>query len=149
MNFIAHRGNMYGPNPALENRYSYILEAYNTCGKVEIDLQTHNGVLYLGHDEPQEEVRDEIKDFITQPGVYCHSKDTESLSKLLTYGAHTFYHETDPVTFTSRGFMWCFPGVYVKDITKAIWLDMPWHPLPQKTITACFAVCGDYWAPYR
>ena len=140
---------MDGPNPNYENQFDYIKSAFNTCGRVEIDLQTHNGMLYLGHDKPQEQVNSEIIEFLKRPGVYVHSKDTVSIPRLLTHQCHVFYHESDPVVFTSRGYIWCFPGHYVKDITRAIWLDMPWCPLPRDKERHCWAVCGDYWDPYK
>ena len=149
MNFIAHRGNLEGPNSPYENQFDYLKNAFDACGRVEVDIQTHNGELYLGHDDPQELVTHDIIEFLKRPGVYCHSKDTTSIPKLLTHECHTFFHQTDPVVFTSRGFIWCFPGVYVSDIQKSIWLDMYWKPLPQEMKRSCFAVCGDFWEPYR
>lgn len=143
MNFIAHRGNLTGPEPANENRPDYIYHAFATCGGVEIDLQTHKDVLYLGHDEPQYPVTSEIQKFLVRPGVYCHAKDVESVRPLLTLGAEVFFHTTEKFVFTSKGKMWCFPGVYPRDVTRAIWLDLGWEKLPEDLKLDCLAVCGD------
>jgi hypothetical protein len=117
--FIAHRGNLNGPEPTFENRIEYLLHAYDVCGAVEVDIQTHNGQLYFGHDDPQQPVSLEL---IMQDNWFCHAKDLESLSKLLELGAHTFWHQQDTVTITSRGYIWCYPDVYLID-KRAIWLD--------------------------
>ena len=117
--FIAHRGNLTGPEPSFENQIEYLLHAYDTCGAVEVDIQSHNGQLYFGHDDPQESV---VTDLIMQDNWFCHAKDLESLGKLLELGAHTFWHQQDTVTLTSRGYIWCYPDVYPID-KRAIWLD--------------------------
>ena len=38
MKIISHRGNLYGPNPELENKPEYILAAIKCNFRVEIDL---------------------------------------------------------------------------------------------------------------
>jgi hypothetical protein len=53
MILIAHRGNITGPIPSLENEPSYLSDAINEGFDVEIDLWFVNNQLYLGHDNPQ------------------------------------------------------------------------------------------------
>jgi hypothetical protein len=53
---ISHRGNVNGPNKKRENRISSIVECLNLGFDVEIDVFLINQKLYLGHDEPQEEI---------------------------------------------------------------------------------------------
>ena len=56
MILISHRGNLNGPNPQRENSIQYFQEALDDGFDVEIDMWSKNGVFYLGHDEPQDEV---------------------------------------------------------------------------------------------
>jgi len=142
MIFIAHRGNIKGAQPTFENRYDYIKHAYSICRGVEIDLQTYKDVLYLGHDEPQERVTHNIWKFMQRPNVFCHAKDLDSIHLLLTYGCNTFYHTDEKIVFTSKGHIWCYPGVYHQDITRSIWLDCH-NPIPENKKLNCYGICGD------
>ena len=42
MKFISHRGNLYGPNPKLENKPTYIIEALKMGFDVEVDVFFRN-----------------------------------------------------------------------------------------------------------
>ena len=141
MKFIAHRGNTVGPQPSFENKIHYIREARDQGYQVEIDLQLVSGVLYLGHDDPQERFPlawAESDDF------FCHAKTPEAFGALLKLGANTFYHENDPVTLTSRQLIWCFPGVHPVD-PHAIWLSLQDIPLPDTALMSnIYGICGDY-----
>lgn len=137
--FIAHRGNLWGPKPEYENTMDYLLYAYDICGAVEVDVQWHNDQLYLGHDEPQQPVPEW---WLTYPNWFWHAKDLNSLMHCMDQSAHTFWHQTDTVTITSQGYVWCYPGHYPKH-PKSIWLDLLGAQLPQD-ISKCWGVCGDY-----
>ena len=52
MIFIAHRGNLNGPNKEMENKPEYILKALNKDFYVEIDVWYINNSFFLGHDNP-------------------------------------------------------------------------------------------------
>lgn len=136
--FIAHRGNTQGSQPTFENRIEYLLHAYDICGAVEVDIQSHNDKMYFGHDEPQELVS---IDLIMQDNWFCHAKDLESLGKLLKLGAHTFWHQKDTVTLTSRGYIWCYPDVYLID-ERAIWLDFE-NKFTDMEMIGGWGLCSD------
>jgi hypothetical protein len=137
--FIAHRGNITGPNSSLENTDSYLKHAYSLGYDVEVDLLAHNGILYYGHDEPQETA--DIS-FLKNNGVWCHAKNLEALALLTNMNTNAFWHQTDTVTLTSKGYIWCYPGTFVDD-SKAVWLDLLGAPLPE-TVKNIYGVCGDY-----
>ena len=142
--FIAHRGNTSGAQPTFENRIEYLLHAYDVCGAVEVDIQTHRGQLYFGHDDPQEPVN---FDLIMQDNWFCHAKDLESLGKLLDLGAHTFWHQQDTVTITSRGFIWCYPNVYPVH-ERAIWLDFE-NKFTDMELINGWGLCSDTYPMIR
>ena len=55
MRLIAHRGNLNGPNPLVENDPQRITYCIDEGYDVEIDVRYdhHTNMLWLGHDEPQ------------------------------------------------------------------------------------------------
>ena len=144
MYFIAHRGNTTGPGNPEENRFDYLKHAYYDLGYgIELDIQTHNGKLYLGHDDPQEPVDADIEQFMRQERVFTHAKDLHCIPKLLTIDANVFYHTEESIVFTSKGYIWCYPGIFISDIKRAVWNDYHWGPIPQGKRLTCLAVCGD------
>ena len=58
MRLIAHRGNLNGPNPLVENDPQRITYCIDEGYDVEIDVRYdhHTNMLWLGHDEPQHKV---------------------------------------------------------------------------------------------
>jgi hypothetical protein len=137
--FIAHRGNTSGPTDE-ENYQDYLLEALNKGYMAEADVILHNDKLYLGHDEPQQLLSEQL---IENTGVIFHAKNLEALTVLMDKNLHCFWHQADHVTITSRGFIWCYPGVHPVH-PKAIWLDLHDKPLPDAIDPGIYAVCGDY-----
>lgn len=111
MFYIAHRGNVHGPCPERENQVLYIIEAIEKGFDVEIDLWRMNGLLYLGHDEPQ--YMCDIN-FLLHYSCYLwiHCKNLDALTYLLKNhpSLHVFSHDKDPVVLTSKGIPWVYPG---------------------------------------
>ena len=108
MIIISHRGNLNGVNSDLENTPEAILRSLDLGFDVEVDLRLHNDKLYLGHDEPQYRVD---LNFLKQSNVWVHAKNKEVVPLLINEkNIHWFWHETDQLTLTSRGYVWCFPG---------------------------------------
>jgi|TARA_B100000282_G_scaffold294901_1_gene272964 hypothetical protein len=106
MILISHRGNINGRNPNLENGQRYCQKAIDAGYNVEIDVHFYDGILWTGHDRPQYRVDD---DFLLQEEVWCHAKDIMALRRLLELETHCFFHQNDPVTLTSKGYMWTYP----------------------------------------
>ena len=106
MILISHRGNINGRNPNLENEQRYCQKAIDAGYNVEIDVHFYDGILWTGHDRPQYRVDD---DFLLQEEVWCHAKDIMALRRLLELETHCFFHQNDPVTLTSKGYMWTYP----------------------------------------
>jgi hypothetical protein len=107
MYYIAHRGNLYGPNPSMENNPEYVKNALDSGFDAEIDVWYINGKFQLGHDEPQYDVD---ASFLIHDRVWCHAKNIDALEMLLSIGAHCFWHEKDMYTLTSKGIIWAYPG---------------------------------------
>lgn len=111
MVFIAHRGNIDGPNPAEENKPEYLLRALSNGFDVELDawLDPTTGQWALGHDGPVYPVN---YDFLLTPGFWIHSKNGAALQAMVQDPRiHCFSHDKDDYTLTSRGFIWAYPDV--------------------------------------
>ncbi len=110
--YIAHRGNLYGPNPELENTIPHIDSAIGQGFHVEVDVWNINGTMVLGHDYPsdsdifQNYVIDRF--FINRSNrLLVHCKNGEALCHMLALtlehgpAFEYFYHDSDAYTLTS------------------------------------------------
>lgn len=110
--FIAHRGNVCGPDPDDENKPAKVEAAILGGYEVEIDLWMINNKLYLGHDEPAYEVNDKWL-LRHEANLWIHCKNHEALTHIITNHstANYFWHNVDNYSLTSNGFIWVYPGV--------------------------------------
>ncbi len=139
MYFIAHRGNLFGPNIEKENHPDYILEAISKKFDVEIDVWYINTKLYLGHDKPQYEI--ELIFLIeNKDKLWCHCKNLQAFELLLLNNIHCFVHNTDIATLTNKGYIWTYPNNL--QITNSICV-LP-EILPQHSLGKCIGFCSDY-----
>jgi hypothetical protein len=143
MKYIAHRGLFTGPNPELENRIDQLESALAAGFDVEIDLRWHEGMWWLGHDEPA---------YPISPGwlaknkekLWIHCKNIAALDMLCNTSHMYFYHDQDDVTITSNGKFWTYPG---KELTRNSIMLMPeWQdPTLQNTFNVhCIGICSDW-----
>lgn len=146
---IAHRGNTDGPSE-YENKPEYVKSALFDGFDVEIDVW-YNGVvdghyypgLYLGHDRPQYQTSFK---FLKDNRVWAHAKNAKALEAMLIEGdIHCFWHGNDDYTFTSKGYLWTYPGKELLGrVNKAIMVQpdkvnhLEWY---QKF---CLGICTDF-----
>ena len=144
MVLISHRGNLNGKIPQNENHPDYIDEAIYAGYNVEIDIWMVDGVLLLGHDEPQYSITQQwLND--RHYSLWIHCKNIEALewfNMLNSY--HYFWHENDVMTLTSNGWMWVYPG---KQPIKGSIAVMP--EIYNDDISECMGVCSDYIEKYK
>jgi hypothetical protein len=110
MKVIAHRGNIGGKDPKIENHPDQILLCFEKGYDCEIDVWYIDGRLFLGHDMPQYEIKLEfIIDNVNK--LWCHCKHLESLQYLIGFNnINCFYHNTDDYILTSHNYIWTYPG---------------------------------------
>jgi len=101
MILISHRGNINGKLPELENSIDYINNAIKLGYDVEIDVWMIEGVLFLGHDEPQYGITQHwLNERCTKLWIHC--KNIEAVEWFSDIGVfNRFWHETDTITLTS------------------------------------------------
>jgi hypothetical protein len=138
---IAHRGNLYGPNPERENMPEYIDEAISKGFDVEIDVWLISGQVLLGHDRGEHHIN--IQFLRERSGsLWCHAKNLEALVFLNKNGFHVFSHDNDDYILTSKGYIWAYPG---KPITTDTVCVMPERAdYTQDEIRNCVGVCSDF-----
>lgn len=133
MKLIAHRGNTNGRIPERENKPDYIDEALSYGFDVEIDVWVENSKIFLGHDYPETEIN--IQFLIKrQDKLWCHAKNLHALELLLDHKLHTFFHDSDEYTITSKGFIWAHPNSKFSSRTICV-MGVPTRE--------CFGLCSD------
>lgn len=140
MIFIAHRGNIDGPNEK-ENRPDYIDAALEKNLDVEIDLRYNNG-FFLGHDEPQYNIDIDWLEH-RKNKLWIHCKDSYALEKLLCTDFNYFWHDTDDYTITSKGFIWAYPGKRCLNDKTIIVMPEKSGNLDEIKYTSAYGVCSD------
>jgi hypothetical protein len=131
--------------PAEENNPEKILHCLSLGYDVEVDVWYMNNQFYLGHDEPQYQVEQE---FLFNKGLWCHSKNLQSLIKMLDLSIiNCFWHQSDDYTVTSKGFVWVYPNKPI--IEKSIAVLRADHTYTLEELKKCAGVCSDSIKKYK
>lgn len=141
MILISHRGNILKRNPEMENRKEYIEYALYSGYNVEVDVWFINQIWYLGHDKPEYQTTYE---FLSTPNLWLHCKNIEALEEIYkdqNIILNAFYHEKDPYTLTSYGYIWCYPGMPCTPGTNSIAV-LP-ELIPGFDVSNFRGVCSD------
>lgn len=133
MKIISHRGNLNGINKQLENNPEHLLKVLEKFD-IEIDVWYINNKWFLGHDNPQYEI--DYSFFNNRMWIHC--KNLEACMMLSNTNLNWFWHENDKITLTSKGYIWCFPKIYVKN---GITVEFEYTKNLPKNI---LGVCTDY-----
>jgi hypothetical protein len=145
MILISHRGNINGRIEEIENRPDYIDDTIKLGYDVEVDIWMMNGNFYLGHDNPQYLI--DI-DWINNRNhnLWVHCKNVEVLEFFSIFGQNInyFWHETDTITITNKGYLWVYPG---KQPIKNSIAVMP--EIHNDEISQCVGICSDYIKNYK
>lgn len=144
---ISHRGNIFGPNPKLENNPLYIEFALDLGFDVEIDVWIKDDRFYLGHDEPQYEVSNK---FLIKDNLWIHAKNLEALSKLRLFtNIRYFWHDQDLYTLTSNHIIWSYPGAKLNETTICVLPERCGDDYYLKEdLEGCYGICSDYIEKY-
>jgi hypothetical protein len=145
MILISHRGNIKGKNPPMENHPDYIKNSLNKGFDVEIDIWSVDDKFILGHDKPQYEISE---NFILSnyKKLWLHCKDFNSLTTLKDEkykNVNYFWHESDKVTITSKGYFWVYPGH--QPIKNSISVLPELH---NDDVRNCLGICSDFIEKY-
>ena len=106
MILFAHRGNITGKRPELENTESYITDAIRSSYKVEIDVWYVNNKLYLGHDDPIHRTSiDFLQEHTSELLIHCRNLTTLEFFATHKYNSifRYFYHTVEKCVLSSYG----------------------------------------------
>jgi hypothetical protein len=143
MRFIAHRGNLTGPD-SKENHPDHIDNAISLGYHVEIDLWIEGYEIFLGHDEPQYKIDNQFLEK-RRHYIWCHAKNIQALKYLLDNKFHVFFHDKDDYTLTSKGYIWAYPGTTLVEGAICVMPEMADDPeYLEKNIHLIHGVCSDY-----
>ena len=148
MKLISHKGNLNGQQVDYENSPSYVETAINLGYDVKIDVRIKDNKLFLGQDEPQYQLDiDWLEKYHTK--LWLHCKDIEIIEKFNDFdnrGSHLnyFWHETDTVTLTSKGYLWAYQG---KQPIKGSIAVLP--ELNNDDTKYCYGICSDFIQNYK
>lgn len=152
MKFIAHRGNMNGPNPAMENKPEYIQQALDAGYDVEVDVWCISSGksydIFLGHDGPQYGIK---RFFLQNARLWCHCKDTFTYNVLSKFSnIKCFYqdhNDKNSAKISSTSLQWGhsenpwftkdYVNVHIDNINS---LNKEFSPKYYNS----FAICSDY-----
>lgn len=147
MKLIAHRGNLYGPDPAIENSPFAIDQALAQGFDVEADLRLEGEALCLGHDRA---------DYVVSwywlakraDRLWLHCKNLEALHCLASKAPsfNYFWHEQDQYALTSKGFIWtCLDdGLTSRSVIVMPERMMQWTDIQGLHATNCYGMCSDF-----
>ena len=137
MKIIAHRANLNGPNTSTENSIPAINIALYHGFDVEVDVWYKNNKWYLGHDEPKY-ITDES--FLQNKKLWCHAKNLDALNLMLeNKKIHSFWHQNDDFTLTSKNYIWTYPCKHTTDNSVIVLINKK-DKMPKK----CFGICTDF-----
>jgi hypothetical protein len=146
MILISHRGNINGRNEVLENDPNYIDIALSSGFEVEIDIWTIDNKLFLGHDEPKYNIElNWISERYEKLWIHCKNIESLLILKKSNYYLNYFWHQSDDITLTSKGFLWTFPG---KQLTEYSIACMP-EIKKFNNIDISFGICSDFIEKYK
>ena len=146
MILISHRGNINGKSNR-ENQPEYIQEALVRDFDVEVDIWYTDGEFWLGHDEPQYQIKES---FLENSRLWCHSKNIEGLNKMLKNNLiHCFWHQNDTLTLTSKNIVWTVPKYnFNEEIIPNSVAVLPEYGY-NGNIRRCYGICSDVIIDYR
>jgi len=118
------------------------MEAINKGFNVEIDVWYLEGQWLLGHDYPQYLIE---LSFLYDSRLWCHAKNLQAISNLVQNKIHSFWHENDKTTLTTRNFLWTYPGEQLFHNSICV---MP-ETFNFKRDTEISGICSDFIERYK
>lgn len=144
MKIISHRGNINGPNNERENHPDYINEAIEEGYDVETDVWFINDKWYLGHDNPEYEIK---YNFLFDSRFWLHAKNGEAFYKLFkdkNYNFNVFWHTTEDWVLTSKGYIWTYPNKKLYSESICVLPELGYDG----NLKECYGICSDFIIKY-
>ena len=160
---IAHRANLGGPNPEVENNPEQIDKCIEKGYDVEIDLRIDESTktLWLGHDTPDYKVTwywlaqrlrnlwIHCKDYNTLVELSSHETSKDNGFDIPAGGCNFFWHQEDEYTLTSNNIIWAYPGkpdnLKTTNLLNTVLVMPEWNKIDWETLKLlrCYGICTD------
>jgi hypothetical protein len=141
MKLIAHRGLYEGPDKKNENHPHQITKAWSLNFECEVDLWMLGQELWLGHDNPQYQIKE---DFLSSGPLWIHAKNLKALEFLnKSNNLFYFWHQEDDFTLTSNQKIWTYPGK-LQTVNSIIVMPELFDPEFKNLDFSCYGICSDY-----
>ena len=161
---IAHRANLGGPNPDVENNPDQIDKCIDQGYDVEIDLRIDESTktLWLGHDTPDYKVTwywlaqrlrnlwIHCKDYNTLVELSSHDTSKDNGFDIPAGGCNFFWHQEDEYTLTSNNIIWAYPGkpdnLKTSKLLNTVLVMPEWNKIDWESLKLlrCYGICTDY-----
>lgn len=142
MILISHRGNLFGKIEERENHPEYIDLALKSNYEVELDIWEKNRILYLGHDYPMYPIH--LNWLLERKNkIWVHCKNISSMEYIYDTDLNYFWHDTDTMTLTSKGYIWAYPG------KQPIFNSIAVLPVNNEDLSKCLGICSDNIGDYK
>lgn len=149
MIFIAHRGNLNGSIPDLENSPEHLMNAVNQGYDIELDIWYENNKFFLGHDFPKYEIKSPETMF-PPSNTWYHCKNVEILSWFSDMRRYLpnlkyFWHQNDFYTVVSNtSYIWTFPSCKLVKNSIAVMPERKYLDLTKLfKRDFCSGICSD------
>jgi len=151
MKYIAHRGNIRGPNVPEENTPHYLEYAIKQGFDVEVDVRVDEatGTCHLGHDGPALTIDWSWLEKY-RSNLWIHCKDLNSLTAFQQsdLNFNYFWHQNDDYTLTSHQIVWVYPGRSFNFKSVVVVPEWELGNTPEGLRRAgkyeCYGICSDY-----
>lgn len=139
---IAHRGNINGKLPEMENSPNYVMAAIEKGYDCEIDLWCLEKKFFLGHDGPQYNIGEKFL-FDLSSRLWIHCKNLEALKFVSENkgSLNGFWHQEDRYTLTTRGYIWTYPNQPTTTLSILVHLDKWNETINHQQLTG---ICSDF-----
>lgn len=146
MIYISHRGNIDGRIESSENDPAYIDLTISKGYDVEIDVWCKNGILWLGHDNPDYAIEfGWLVDRKERLWVHCKNLEAIFFFKENVSEINFFWHQTDDITITSKGFLWTYPGKAISRYSIAVMPEIESF----EGLEQAHGICSDFISNYN
>ena len=148
MIYIAHRGNLFGARPDLENAPSYLADALQQGYHVELDVRLEHDGWRLGHDEGQHPINWQ---WLQRGGLWMHAKNPAAVRGLaaVTPRLRWLWHVDEEYAFTSWGELWTLPNSDWSNVLPSSIVIYLGPPCEAGLRRPCAGICSDWAAVWK
>ena len=145
MKIISHRGNLNGSNPKTDKTPEQIDFALKKGFDVEVDLWKINDKIFLGHDEPHNEVSMKWLENRKQ-NLWIHTKNFLAFEDLMetNNNYNFFFHTNEPLVLVSNGKIWCHKPFLISNPKNCIIPILNDKFPKRKKYYKWYGVCTDF-----